>query len=391
MVSLKYMKPDSIVFISPDYHCSFIYRDQFRLMGWKADIYVNCGHPEKLLYSEDGVLRGPKRKGNNFFSKVWHRLKTTVYYLTILYRYRIHFFYDSIDQFRMFVDKWPLKGKEPMSFRLYLCLAKMFGRKIVMLPSGCRGNDLRANVSKLDKGNVCGNCGYANGACNDEKNMAQFDVIRRYADLVVRMGDYWEPSEQLEIQNTKWKVIDLELWHPQLKVPDQHLLPPTNNHRILHSFFDKDRSHDGKNIKGSPFILDAIERLKKEGYPVEYMYLNDISSCNMRFYQAQADIVVEQLISGWWGSTGVETLALGKPVVCYLRPSWKKFFFDTYPEYSKLPIVEANTKNIYEVLKELVENKEYREQKGRESREFSEKYFDVKKNAQDLAYILEQL
>ena len=74
-----------------------------------------------------------------------------------------------------------------------------------MLPSGCRSNDLKATVMKLDKGNVCGNCGYASGSCNDEKNMAQFDIIRRYADLVGRMGDYWEQSEQLEIQNIKWE------------------------------------------------------------------------------------------------------------------------------------------------------------------------------------------
>ena len=55
----------------------------------------------------------------------------------------------------------------------------------------------------------------------------------------------------------------------------------------------------------------------------------------MRFYQAQADIVVDQLIYGHWGSTAVECMALGKPVVCYLDKRWKENFMDNYPEYKR--------------------------------------------------------
>jgi len=54
------------------------------------------------------------------------------------------------------------------------------------------------------------------------------------------------------------------------------------------------------------------------------------------------------------------------------------------PEYDSLPIVEATCENIYEVLKELVVNKEFREAKGKESRVFAERHFDVVKNAAEL-------
>jgi glycosyltransferase involved in cell wall biosynthesis len=104
----------------------------------------------------------------------------------------------------------------------------------------------------------------------------------------------------------------------------------------------------------------------------------------MRFYQAQADIVVEQLRYGWWGSTGVETMALGKPVICYLRPSWKEFFFATFPEYERLPIIEASVDTVYDSLKLLVENEEYRLRLGRESRVFAEKHFNPKANVMSL-------
>ena len=77
-------------------------------------------------------------------------------------------------------------------------------------------------------------------------------------------------------------------------------------------------------------------------------------------------------------------MGLGKPVFCYLRKEWKEFFLTIYPQYQSLPIVEANTENIYEILKSLVVNKEYRKQKGRESRLFAERHFDVEKNAYEL-------
>ena len=66
----------------------------------------------------------------------------------------------------------------------------------------------------------------------------------------------------------------------------------------------------------------------------------------MKYYQVQADIVVEQLIYGWWGSTGVETMSLGKPVICYLRESQMKEFNNNYPEIKSIPIVKANVFNI---------------------------------------------
>ena len=111
----------------------------------------------------------------------------------------------------------------------------------------------------------------------------------------------------------------------------------------------------------------------------------------MRFYQAQADIIVDQLIYGWWGSTVVEATALGKPVVCYLRPSWKQFFLKVFPEYPSVPIIEATTDTIYEVLKNLVLDAQYRSQKGEDARAFAESHFDPKQNTVDLIKTLERL
>ena len=100
----------------------------------------------------------------------------------------------------------------------------------------------------------------------------------------------------------------------------------------------------------------------------------------MRFYQVQADIIVEQLIYGSYGSTGIEAMAVGKPVVCYLSNSWKKYYHKCFPNSETPPIIEANTQNIYEVIKKLATDKKYRTKAGAASRRFAETHLDPEKN-----------
>lgn len=376
----------SILFLRPDYHCSFLYRNEFRRLGWKADIYVPPDYPEKMLYSNEGILRAFRVAGDSCFSKVLNFIFNIGWYLSHFWRYKYHFVHGRLPVFTFHEEKIRLDAVFGQGFLVSLWLAKIFGCKIIYLPTGCRDEETMANFSKLDAGNVCNNCG---SICDDRQNNLNFLRIRQYADMAVGVGNL--DSSQYAATHFKYKSIDLNLWKPGLNIPVEHLLPFTQNLRILHSFISTGRDFKGRNIKGSPHILAAIEKLKQEGYAVEYIYIKDKPSNQMRFYQAQADIVVEQLIYGWWGSTGVETLALGKPVICYINSQWKSSFLRTFPEYSELPIVEANTETIYEVLKKLVVDQEYRQKKGRESREFAESFFNPSKNAKALADLLLEL
>ena len=47
------MNQESILFINPDYHNSFILRDKFRDLGWKAEILAHENHNKNLLYQND--------------------------------------------------------------------------------------------------------------------------------------------------------------------------------------------------------------------------------------------------------------------------------------------------------------------------------------------------
>jgi hypothetical protein len=382
------MRRPSILFVRPDYHCTFFHRDELRRLGWKADIFVDANYPEKLLYCDRDILRIPSTPVTRPYHRYLNAFRGVAFYISVFWRYKYHFYYGGFDAFSFQERRLGLTRLFGESFRVHLWLAKVFRRKIVRLPTGCREEETRENFSKLDLGNVCNNCGWG-AACNDTVNEADFDIIRRYADMVIGTGSI--DSTQYRMTHLRYKSIDLALWKPELEIPEEFKLPSNGKIRILHSFYKAGREEGGRNIKGSPFIVGAIDRLKNEGHEVEYMFVSDVPSRHMRYYQAQADIVVEQLIYGWWGSTLVEAAALGKPVVCYLRPSWKARFFKTFPEYSELPVVEATTTNIYDVLKRLVTDHEFRENRGRAARRFAEQHFDPARNAPALAELLSRL
>lgn len=385
---------NSILFVRPDYHCSFFYRNELRKQGIKADIFVESGYPSNLLFSKKDILFSPLLRLRS--SKIKNLLNEFVLFFwwhTIFWKYDVHIYYGNSSVFSIgkYFDKYlPIFRSISQDFHWDFFIAKLFGIKLVVIPTGCYDSDLKATFESLDNGNVCNNCGFYD-RCDDRYNSQAFKNIRNYFQFAI--GGEYKMSKEMNEEVLKYKVIDLNLWCPNLEIPVEHVLPKTNNLRILHSAYldQSGRNWKGKNIKGSPFVLAAIERLKEEGYAVEYYYVSGKPSNQMRYYQAQADIVVEQLIYGWWGSTGVETMALGKPVICYLRPSWKRYFLQVFPEYKDVPVISATVDTVYDELKKLIENKALREKKGKESRAFAEQHFDPAKNTKSLINLLETI
>jgi hypothetical protein len=89
----------------------------------------------------------------------------------------------------------------------------------------------------------------------------------------------------------------------------------------------------------------------------------------------EADLLVDQLLSGWYGGVAVEMMALGKPVICYLRDKDLDFIGESMR--ADLPIIRATPKTIYEVLKDyLVRRRPELAEIGARSRTFVEKWHD---------------
>ncbi|PKO30663.1 MAG: hypothetical protein CVU34_19240 [Betaproteobacteria bacterium HGW-Betaproteobacteria-7] len=147
--------------------------------------------------------------------------------------------------------------------------------------------------------------------------------------------------------------------------------------RLYHAVGHKaDRTRDdGVNIKSSHIYLPLIDKLKREGLPLELIEPTGIPNKEVRFLQMQADIFLDMLSYGWFGANAREAMMLAKPVICYIRPEWLESLREELPEYAdELPIVSATPETIEEVLRDLIANPEKRREIGNRSRRFAIKW-----------------
>ncbi|MBK8845457.1 MAG: glycosyltransferase [Bacteroidetes bacterium] len=126
--------------------------------------------------------------------------------------------------------------------------------------------------------------------------------------------------------------------------------------------------------KGTFSIKRIINELKQI-YDFEFKLVARESRENLQRIISDCDIYIDQIICGAHGLAAVEAMAMGKPVITYI----KKSLIGKYP--ADLPIVNANDDNLYEVLEKLIVDSNLRHQIGLNSRAYAEKYHDTEKVA----------
>lgn len=144
--------------------------------------------------------------------------------------------------------------------------------------------------------------------------------------------------------------IDLARWTPRL--PRTRLISRVDPLRIVHAPSDREK-------KGTRHVIGAVERLARAGYPVELMMLEGVPHDEVPRFCGRADIGVDQLLIGAYGTAAVEMMATGLPVVCRIRDDLRSH----YP--ADLPIVSAGPHDVFEALESLIRDPDRRVELGR--------------------------
>jgi glycosyltransferase involved in cell wall biosynthesis len=124
-----------------------------------------------------------------------------------------------------------------------------------------------------------------------------------------------------------------------------------------------------RNAKGTSYILHAVSALQKK-YSFRFMVLENLPRSKVLEQLSQADIVIDQLILGAFGTISLEGMSLGKPVICHIDDSLK------IKLPAACPIVNANPDTIQAVLESLLADPGSRNRIGKKSRAYVEKYHD---------------
>lgn len=139
-------------------------------------------------------------------------------------------------------------------------------------------------------------------------------------------------------------------------------------------------SHRG--VKGTRFIIEAVAALREEGIPFRFELIENLSRDAALARYAQADIILDQLLVGWYGGLAVEAMALAKPVIAHIRQA--DLYFVPERLANDLPVVNATPQTIRHVLRAMI-NRPRAElrQIGLAGRAFAEHWHDPVRIARD--------
>ncbi|HET9324296.1 MAG TPA: glycosyltransferase [Gaiellaceae bacterium] len=195
------------------------------------------------------------------------------------------------------------------------------------------GSDIRGRTSE--------ELAYARGA--DARIVGSYDALR------------WMPDAEVVPPG-----LDLRQYIPA--DPVEHARPV-----VLHAPSSRRR-------KGTEHVIAACESLD-----VELDIVEGLRHDEARTHYERADIVVDQLNAGWYGIFALEAMALGKPVLSYLRHEAVE---ETERALGvRVPIVPVTKETLRDRIGELAADAGRRRELGAASRGYVERVHDADEGA----------
>jgi hypothetical protein len=378
----------SVVFLHNAYYNFYYLSRALRARGWDA-VSVSLENPEgpntQYYHGEDLNLYHPDadvmlERIGAFYGEVKNRFNM------------VHF--HGIGQMSFFPSSFDY-GNDFIAIPEDFLELKRLGIKIGYSQGGCNQGISQSSFLRWSEGS-CNHCRWQNvsDVCGDRRNLAWGHKVHQMVDLFATEG-----NPALDYQGTPkcyreplTTALDAEVWKPDLEIPDHLRLPREPGELIVgHSVGNyKLRSKNDRSIKGTGAVFDAIERLRSEGIKVRLEFRTDVKSSEMRFIQAQCDVLVDQLNYGRYGATAREGMMLGKPTICHLNRNEPEGVAPS-EAIEECPLVSANERTVYPVLRKLLLDAAARAEIGSKSRDYALKWHSAEACAERFETVYDRL
>jgi len=100
-------------------------------------------------------------------------------------------------------------------------------------------------------------------------------------------------------------------------------------------------------LKGTEYVNRTIEKLKDDGFKINYRLIKGVSHAEALEYMAQCDIYIDQLLTGYHGVSSLECACMGVPAICYIDEK-------LYEKYLP-PFIWSDPSTLYQTIKTLYE------------------------------------
>ncbi len=239
------------------------------------------------------------------------------------------------------------------------------GKKIIFTYNGCDARQKYKTMARVKLASCYEEecySGMCNSGARDRMREKRIHKVSNYAHHIFAVNPdllYFLPegiSSFLPYSIGSWYEIQTMPYRIDRKI------------RILHS-------PTNQAAKGSRYILQALENLEKR-YDIEIILVDKMPNKQALKIYEKADLVVDQVLSGWYGGLAVEAMKMGKPVAVFVREEDLKFVPEKMAIDLKGAIINLNPLNIENVIEEYLENPRLLYQKGEAGLEYVHRWHD---------------
>ena len=274
----------------------------------------------------------------------------------------------SFDVFHFHAGTTFFNSKHDLLGGLDLPLLKSMGKVIAFHFHGC---EVRRRAHMLAKHRLA-TCTECLPFCDPARQDRLLSQAHKYADLVfystLDLAESVPMGRQLPlaIEADRWERAALDHPREDFFVRDGVRAPTVVVHAPTDFILGQWRG-----IKGTRHLEAAIERLKPEFPRLEYRRIERQPWATMPEFLSQCDILVDQLMMGWYGLLAIEGMCVRRPVVSYLRADFRD-------RLEGCPVQSATPQTIESVLRALISDPPLRLRLGQEGIDYARMNHDLR-------------
>jgi glycosyltransferase involved in cell wall biosynthesis len=141
-----------------------------------------------------------------------------------------------------------------------------------------------------------------------------------------------------------------------------------------------------RRVKGTDYLIKAINELKGEGIALDLVLVEGVPNLEALDLYRSADVIFDQCLMGNYGFFALESMALGKPVMAFIR---KPGEYILHPD--QCPLINTHVKSLKEDIRRLAIHRDELEDLGRRGRKYIEDHFSLEAFAGRLGNVYREL
>lgn len=259
-------------------------------------------------------------------------------------------------------------GLLPAVRRRRIATAELLAYRLFRIPHmvWTYGADVRTRDVTMALGpqNCCTDCTQVGKACicdpiQGERNMAR---LRANGAVVFSMGDMIEYTPGSRNDLFFWP-LDLACLHASATQAKELQAVRPAPLRVVHA-------PNHREFKGTRYLEAAVAGLQAEGVPIELVMVENLPNHEALTVYRTADVIFDQCLIGFHGYFALEAMALGKPVMCYIRKSEQYLL-----EPQECPIINTHVDTLRDDLRRLVLTRDQLAGIGQRGRAYVERHY----------------